>query len=123
MERALSRNKSRARNGRGLALFTPPELYLTIRCCVEGLETVYFSASSCVCCVLDIETPTPIMSSSGTQRGTPKVRQTPAFVADSPSNIPRPKLESYTSDVGSSLSASRAKQSKRDEVSTYTVNG
>lgn len=58
------------------------------------------------------------MSSTGTFRGTPKSSRpqpTQAF-SDSPSNIPRPKLESSLSDAGSAYSASRAKQSKRDEV-------
>lgn len=67
------------------------------------------------------------MSHTGTMRGTPKNRNQPAraqFV-DSPSGIPRPALETHAShvhgsDVGgaSTLSASRAKQSKRDEVRT-----
>ncbi|KAK5698393.1 hypothetical protein LTR17_023689 [Elasticomyces elasticus] len=61
------------------------------------------------------------MSSTGTFRGTPKSgRAQPAFSDNmsSPSNIPvpRPKLESAPSDAGSAYSASRAKQSKRDEV-------
>ncbi|KAK1081455.1 hypothetical protein LTR33_004670 [Friedmanniomyces endolithicus] len=58
------------------------------------------------------------MSSTGTFKGTPKSgRAQPAF-SDSPSNIPvpRPKLESAPSEAGSSYSASRAKQSKRDEA-------
>ncbi|KAJ4341643.1 hypothetical protein N0V87_001658 [Didymella glomerata] len=64
------------------------------------------------------------MSHTGTMRGTPKNRNQPAraqFI-DSPSNIPRPALETHASHVagsevgGSSLSASRAKQSKRDEA-------
>ncbi|KAK5108654.1 hypothetical protein LTR62_008145 [Meristemomyces frigidus] len=57
------------------------------------------------------------MSSAGTFRGTPKSGRTQSTV-DSPSNIPlpnRPKLESTTSEAGS-YSASRAKQSKRDEA-------
>jgi len=67
-----------------------------------------------------------IMSAAGgTFRGTPSRGQArgqvPAF-ENSPSNIPRPKLESQASstiqsDNGmSTLSASRQKQSKRDEV-------
>ncbi|KAK5685924.1 hypothetical protein LTS10_002037 [Elasticomyces elasticus] len=61
------------------------------------------------------------MSSTGTFRGTPKSgRAQPAFSDNmsSPSNIPvpRPKLESAPSDAGSAYSASRAKQSKRDEA-------
>ncbi|OQO08031.1 hypothetical protein B0A48_06824 [Cryoendolithus antarcticus] len=59
------------------------------------------------------------MSSTGTFRGTPKSRPAPqqAF-SDSPSNIPvpRPKLESTVSEASTSYSASRAKQSKRDEA-------
>ncbi|KAL2355636.1 hypothetical protein BJ546DRAFT_971215 [Cryomyces antarcticus] len=62
------------------------------------------------------------MASAGTVRGTPKGRaaQMPSFI-DSPSAIPRPTLDSRSttaaSDVGAStLSASRAKQSKRDEA-------
>lgn len=60
------------------------------------------------------------MSSTGTMRGTPKRPQSnlSSQFNDSPSNIPRPKLESAISESGghSTLSASRAKQSKRDEV-------
>ncbi|KAK5716644.1 hypothetical protein LTR15_009536 [Elasticomyces elasticus] len=61
------------------------------------------------------------MSSTGTFRGTPKSgRAQPAFSdnMNSPSNIPvpRPKLETAPSDAGSAYSASRAKQSKRDEA-------
>lgn len=62
----------------------------------------------------------------GTYRGTPNRGQgrgqVPSF-ENSPSSIPRPKLENHASsalqsDTGSStLSASRQKQSKRDEVS------
>jgi hypothetical protein len=68
------------------------------------------------------------MSHTGTMRGTPKNRNQPAraqFV-DSPSSIPRPALETHASHVagsevgGSALSASRAKQSKRDEVNVLT---
>ncbi|KAL9103954.1 MAG: hypothetical protein Q9163_001060 [Psora crenata] len=66
------------------------------------------------------------MSAAGTFRGTPTGRgqgrgQMPVF-ENSPSNIPRPKLESHASsaiqsDNGTStLSASRQKQSKRDEA-------
>ncbi|KAJ4363795.1 hypothetical protein N0V95_000989 [Ascochyta clinopodiicola] len=64
------------------------------------------------------------MSHTGTMRGTPKNRNQPAraqFV-DSPSSIPRPALDTLAShvsqsDVGTStLSASRAKMSKRDEA-------
>lgn len=62
----------------------------------------------------------------GTFRGTPSNRpqgrsQVPVF-ENSPSNIPRPKLESHASSTmqsesgNSTLSASRQKQSKRDEV-------
>jgi hypothetical protein len=68
------------------------------------------------------------MSHTGTMRGTPKNRNQPAraqFV-DSPSGIPRPALETHashvhTNDASSTLSASRAKQSKRDEVSAASV--
>ncbi|KAI7574739.1 hypothetical protein KC343_g22962, partial [Hortaea werneckii] len=60
------------------------------------------------------------MSSTGTMRGTPKRPQSnlSSQFNDSPSNIPRPKLESAISESGghSTLSASRAKQSKRDEA-------
>ena len=65
-------------------------------------------------------------AAGGTYRGTPKGGhgrgQVPVF-ENSPSNIPRPKLESQASsalqsDAGTStMSASRQKQSKRDEVS------
>ena len=58
----------------------------------------------------------------GTYRGTPTRRGQLPF-ADSPSAIPRPKLESAASTGAqselsgtSTMSASRAKQSKRDEV-------
>lgn len=56
------------------------------------------------------------MSATGTLRGTPKGGRPHSIVSDSPSNIPRPKLESVVSDTPSSYSASRAKTSKRDEV-------
>ncbi|KAK5125272.1 hypothetical protein LTR85_000948 [Meristemomyces frigidus] len=58
------------------------------------------------------------MSTTGTFRGTPKAQRAQTTFSDSPSNIPipRPKLESTVSDAGSSYSASRAKQSKRDEA-------
>ncbi|KAI1614560.1 hypothetical protein EDD36DRAFT_436367 [Exophiala viscosa] len=60
----------------------------------------------------------------GTYRGTPKGRgQIPIPFTDSPSNIPRPKLESTPSAAApsemsgtSAVSASRQKQSKRDEA-------
>nr|POE64846.1 meiotically up-regulated gene 70 protein [Quercus suber] len=57
------------------------------------------------------------MSTTGTFRGTPKRAQS-AF-SDSPSNIPQPRpkaSESNNSESAASLSASRAKQSKRDEA-------
>ena len=65
-------------------------------------------------------------AASGTFRGTPNRGghgrgQVPVF-ENSPSNIPRPKLESHASSAmqsetgTSTLSASRQKQSKRDEV-------
>ena len=64
-------------------------------------------------------------AAGGTYRGTPNRGQgrgqVPAF-ENSPSNIPRPKLESHASSAiqsengTSTLSASRQKQSKRDEV-------
>ena len=64
------------------------------------------------------------MSHTGTMRGTPKNRNpATAQFANSPSGIPRPALESQVSHVSqsdagtSTLSASRAKMSKRDEVS------
>ncbi|KAJ8605068.1 hypothetical protein MRB53_041541 [Persea americana] len=58
------------------------------------------------------------MSTTGTQRGTPKTaRPQSVFSEAGSSSIPRPKLESSTvSDATSSYSASRAKQSRRDEV-------
>lgn len=59
------------------------------------------------------------MSTTGTQRGTPKSNHRPnaaSVFSDSQSGIPRPKLESTVSDAHTSLSASRAKQSKRDEA-------
>ncbi|WPH00522.1 Hypothetical protein R9X50_00335100 [Acrodontium crateriforme] len=56
------------------------------------------------------------MSTTGTFRGTPKGRPPPPTFADSPSGIPRPKLEQAPSEASSSYSASRAKQSKRDEA-------
>ncbi|KAF2170716.1 hypothetical protein M409DRAFT_51708 [Zasmidium cellare ATCC 36951] len=55
------------------------------------------------------------MSSAGTQRGTPKSARPQSVYAES-SGIPRPKLESTVSDAHTSLSASRAKTSKRDEA-------
>jgi len=73
------------------------------------------------------------MSHTGTMRGTPKNRNQPAraqFVdspSGIPSGIPRPALETHAShvhgsDAGvSTLSASRAKQSKRDEVRTHPM--
>jgi len=63
------------------------------------------------------------MSAAGTFRGTPRGGrpQPVSSYTDSPSAIPRPKLEtaqSTASDAGlSNLTASRQKQSKRDEVS------
>ncbi|OSS46562.1 hypothetical protein B5807_08423 [Epicoccum nigrum] len=63
------------------------------------------------------------MSHTGTMRGNPKNRNQPprAQFVDSPSGIPRPALETHAShvhisDTASTLSASRAKQSKRDEA-------
>jgi hypothetical protein len=66
------------------------------------------------------------MSHTGTMRGTPKPNRNQAAAAaqfnNSPSSIPRPALDSHASHVaqsdvgGSTLSASRAKMSKRDEV-------
>ncbi|KAI9694301.1 MAG: hypothetical protein M1820_009060 [Bogoriella megaspora] len=60
------------------------------------------------------------MSAAGTMRGTPKNRsQQPPF-QNSPSSIPRPALEGHNStapsEAGSSISASRQKQTKRDEA-------
>lgn len=64
-------------------------------------------------------------AAGGTFRGTPNRGQNRAQVPtfeNSPSNIPRPKLESHASSAmqsecaTSTLSASRQKQSKRDEV-------
>ncbi len=65
-------------------------------------------------------------ATGGTYRGTPSRGQgrgqVPVF-ENSPSNIPRPKLESHVSSAmqsdstgTSTLSASRQKQAKRDEV-------
>ena len=63
-------------------------------------------------------TNTASMSATGTFRGTPKAAPAQNPFQDSPSAIPRPKLEptQSSSDAMSGLSASRAKQSKRDEV-------
>lgn len=58
------------------------------------------------------------MSATGTFRGTPKPRGQAPFT-NSPSSIPRPAIDSHTSqsDAGAStLSASRQKQTKRDEA-------
>lgn len=58
------------------------------------------------------------MSATGTYRNTPKGKPQTGY-SDSPSNIPipRPKFEgSGPSEASTSQSASRAKQSKRDEV-------
>ncbi|KAJ4300707.1 hypothetical protein N0V90_002795 [Kalmusia sp. IMI 367209] len=68
------------------------------------------------------------MSSTGTFRGTPKNRPTSQHQAqfNSPSGIPRPALEHHISqsDAGTStLSASRAKQSKRDEAIRRKIEG
>ncbi|KAF2764288.1 CBS domain-containing protein [Teratosphaeria nubilosa] len=58
------------------------------------------------------------MSHTGTMRGTPKPHRPTAVsvVSESPSNIPRPKLESHPSEAASTFSASRVKTSKRDEA-------
>jgi hypothetical protein len=69
------------------------------------------------------------MASSGTMRGTPARGQgrgaMPSFTSPGQSSIPRPAFDSHShppatpqSDVGaaSTMSASRQKQSKRDEV-------
>ncbi|CAA9962171.1 hypothetical protein CFE70_005576 [Pyrenophora teres f. teres 0-1] len=64
------------------------------------------------------------MSHTGTMRGTPKPtnRNQPQQFGHSPSGIPRPALETHATHVaqsevgGSSLSASRAKMSKRDDA-------
>ncbi|KXL44510.1 hypothetical protein M433DRAFT_154987 [Acidomyces richmondensis BFW] len=61
------------------------------------------------------------MSATGTLRGTPKGGRPHSIVSDSPSNIPRPKLESVVSDTPSSYSASRAKTSKRDEAIRHKI--
>ncbi|KAF2666655.1 CBS-domain-containing protein [Microthyrium microscopicum] len=60
------------------------------------------------------------MSSTGTFRGTPKSRGQAAF-ANSPSHIPRPAIETHQSTAPSetghsTISASRQKQTKRDEA-------
>jgi len=55
------------------------------------------------------------MSTTGTQRGTPKSSR-PQSVFTESSGIPRPKVESAVNDAATSLSASRAKQSRRDEA-------
>jgi len=60
-----------------------------------------------------------IMSAAGTMRGTPKGAPSKLPTYQSNSAIPRPTFESVQSDAGASaLSASRQKQSKRDEVCT-----
>ena len=57
------------------------------------------------------------MSTMSGQRGTPKGKSEYAQGSGGTiSGIPRPKLESTVSDAQTSLSASRAKTSKRDEV-------
>lgn len=66
----------------------------------------------------------PIMASRGTMRGTPNREQSrgnmPAFTNSPVSNIPRPALETHATNSseagGSTMSASRQKQTKRDEV-------
>jgi hypothetical protein len=61
------------------------------------------------------------MSATGTLRGTPKNRGQVNYANSPASGIPRPALEQHASqsDAGTStLSASRAKMSKRDEVSS-----
>ena len=68
------------------------------------------------------------MSTASGARGTPKGgRGQPTFLEGGTlSGIPRPKLESTPSEATTSFSASRAKQSKRDEVGTlspYFMNG
>lgn len=70
-------------------------------------------------------------AAGGTFRGTPGRGQgrgqVPAF-ENSPSNIPRPKLESQQSSAmqsesgTSTLSASRQKQTKRDEVGSWQIH-
>lgn len=60
-----------------------------------------------------------IMSNAGTYRGaTPKRAQVPFDNSPSASGIPRPKLDSNNSEMSghSTISASRQKQSKRDEA-------
>ena len=65
------------------------------------------------------------MSNTGTFRGTPNRGQSRAQVpfTNSPSGIPLPSRDSHTPSTGhseaggSTMSASRQKQSKRDEVS------
>ena len=70
-------------------------------------------------------------AAGGTLRGTPNRAgqgrgQVPAFES-SPSNIPRPKLESHASSAmqsetgNSTMSASRQKQTKRDEVGHFLI--
>ena len=66
------------------------------------------------------------MASSGTMRGTPNRGQgrgqMPAFSNSPASNIPRPAHDTHAASTaqsdagGSTMSASRQKQSKRDEV-------
>lgn len=66
-------------------------------------------------------------SSAGTMRGTPKGQgrgTMPAFANSPASNIPRPAFETHASSVqaqsevggGSTMSASRQKQTKKDDV-------
>ena len=70
------------------------------------------------------------MSHTGTMRGTPKPSKhhQPQQFGHSPSAIPRPSgLENHTHVAqseagGSSLSASRAKMSKRDDVSSFAAS-
>ena len=73
------------------------------------------------------------MSHTGTMRGTPKPNRAQAASGaqynNSPSGIPRPALDTHVSHVAqsdagvSNLSASRAKTSKRDEVSAVRTEG
>ncbi|MCJ1311435.1 hypothetical protein MMC25_005106 [Agyrium rufum] len=73
------------------------------------------------------------MSGLGTMRGTPKGGPSrghvPSFIDNSPSAIPRPKLESHASSAlqsetgGSTMSASRQKQAKRDEAIRRKMEG
>ena len=105
-----------ARQGFGFTL--KPSVYTTKRSVLSSYHAVTSSWESFSLhkplCSVEYNSAAE-MSASGTYRNTPKGRPQGSFT-DSPSGIPKPKLESHPSETTSSLSASRAKQSKRDEV-------